>query len=132
MKKKILIVDDNPDLCHILQTHLELLGYDSILAVNGKEAVDLATSQVPDLIVMDIMMPQMNGLQAARLIRQNPKTRSIPILAATAKITIADKEECLQSGCNDHIDKPFTTKELVSRIEKLLKESSGNLSTLPS
>ncbi len=61
MKKKILIVDDDLDLCHILQTHLELLGYDSILAVNGKEAVDLATSQVPDLILMDIMLPVMDG-----------------------------------------------------------------------
>ncbi len=121
MKQKILIVEDNPDLISILQVQLENKGYDTVQAVNGKKAVDMATAQLPDLIVMDIMMPQMNGLEATRLIRQNPKTRSIPILAATAKITIADKEECLQSGCNDHIDKPFTTKELVSRIEKLLK-----------
>jgi len=130
MKKKILIVDDNPDLIFILQLQLKNQGYETILAVNGKQAVDMTTAQLPDLIVMDIMMPQMNGLQAARLIRQNPKTSSIPILAATAKITIAEKEECLQSGCNDHIDKPFTTKELVSRIEKLLMQSSGNLSPL--
>jgi len=61
MKKKILIVDDDLDLCHILQVHLEPLGYDSIFAVNGKEAVDLATSQVPDLILMDIMLPVMDG-----------------------------------------------------------------------
>ncbi len=58
MKKKILIVDDDLDLCHAVQTHLELLGYDSILAVNGKEAVDLATSQVPDLILMDLLLLQ--------------------------------------------------------------------------
>jgi len=121
MKQKILIVEDNPDLISILQLQLKIQGYETILAVNGKQAVDMATAQLPDLIVMDIMMPQMNGLEATRLIRQNPKTRSIPILAATAKITTADKEECLQSGCNDHIAKPFTTKELVSRIEKLLK-----------
>ncbi len=122
MKKKILVVDDNPDLIFILQVQLKNKGYDTVQATNGMQAVDIATAQLPDLIVMDIMMPQMNGLQAARLIRQNPKTRSIPILAATAKITIADKEECFQSGCNDHIDKPFTTKELVSRIEKLMKK----------
>jgi len=130
MKQKILIVEDNPDLISILQVQLENKGYDTVQAVNGKKAVDMATAQLPDLIVMDIMMPQMNGLEATRLIRQNPKTRSIPILAASAKITTADKEECLQSGCNDHIAKPFTTKELVSRIEKLLKKSSGNLNTL--
>jgi len=123
MKKKILVVDDNPDLIFILQVQLKNKGYDTVQATNGMQAVDIATAQLPDLIVMDIMMPQMNGLQAARLIRQNPKTRSIPILAATAKITIADKEECFQSGCNDHMDKPFTTKELVSRIEKLMKSS---------
>ncbi len=124
MKKKILIVDDNPDLCHILQTHLELLGYDSILAVNGKEAVDLATSHLPDLIVMDIMLPVMDGLQATRLIREHPNTQSTPILAMTAKVTSEDKEECLRSGCDDFIAKPFTSKQLTSIIEKLLKQDN--------
>ncbi len=124
MKQKILIVEDNPDLISILQVQLENKGYDTVQAANGRQAVDMATAQLPDLIVMDIMMPQMNGLQAARLIRENPKTRSIPILAATAKITIADKEECLESGFNDHIAKPFTTMELVSRIEKLLNQDN--------
>ena len=124
MKKKILIVDDNPDLCHILQVHLELLGYDSILAVNGKEAVDLATSHLPDLILMDIMLPVMDGLQATRLIREHPLTQSTPILAMTAKVTSEDKEECLRSGCDDFIAKPFTSKQLTSIIEKLLKQDN--------
>ncbi len=125
MKKKILIVDDDLDLCHILQTHLELLGYDSILAVNGKEAVDLATSQVPDLIVMDIILPVMGGLQAARLIREDPNTQSIPILAMTARVTSEGKEECLRSGCDDFIAKPFTSKQLTSIVEKLLDQKSS-------
>ncbi len=128
MKKKILIVDDDRDLCHILQMHLELLGHDSILAVNGKEAVDLATSHLPDLIVMDIMLPVMDGLQATRLIREHPNTHSTPILAMTAKVTSEDKEECLRSGCDDFIAKPFTSKQLTSIIEKLLDQKS-NLST---
>ncbi len=130
MKKKILIVDDDPYMCRILRAHFELLGYDSILAVNGKEAVDMATSQLPDLIVMDIMLPVMDGLQATRLIRENPKTQSIPILAVTAKTTLKDKEDCIQSGCDDFIDKPFTSKQLTSIIEKLLGQTS-NLSTFP-
>ncbi len=131
MKKKILIVDDNPDLISILQVQLENKGYDTVQATNGRQAVDIATAQLPDLIVMDVMMPQMNGLQAARLIRKNPKTRSIPMLASTAKVSHADTEECLESGFNDHIDKPFTGKQLASRIEKLLQQSSDNLNTLP-
>ena len=132
MKKKILIVDDNPDLICILQVQLKYRGYDTVQATNGMQAVDIATAQLPDLIVMDIMMPQMNGLQAARLIRENPKTRSIPILASTAKLSHADKKECLESGFKDHIAKPFTSTQLAFRIEKLLKQYSGNLSTLPS
>ncbi len=124
MKKKILIVEDNPDLIDILHLQLKNQGYDTVQAMNGKQAVDMATAQLPDLILMDIMMPEMNGLQATRLIRQNPKTHSIPILAMTAKITIADKKECLQSGCNDHIAKPFLVEDLVPRIENLLKQNS--------
>ena len=124
MKKKILIVDDDRDLCHILQTIFEKLGYDSVLAVNGKEAVDLATSQLPDIILMDIMLPVMDGFQATRLIRENPNTHSTPILAMTAMVSSGDKKKCFRSGCNDFIEKPFTVKELTSRIEKLLKQST--------
>jgi len=122
MKKKILIVDDNPDLICILQLHLKIKGYDTVQATNGREAVDIATVQLPDLIVMDIMMPQMNGLQAACLIRENPKTSSIPMLAATAKMSHADTQECLENGFNDHIAKPFTATQLASRIEKLIEK----------
>ncbi len=129
MKKKILIVEDDQDLRQTLQMHLELLGYDSILAENGKEAVDLATSQVPDLILMDLIMPVMDGLQATRLIREHPNTESTPIIAMTAKVTSENKIECLQSGCDGHIAKPFTSKQLASIIEKLLKQK-GSLRTL--
>jgi len=124
MKKKILIVDDNPDLIRILHLQLKNQGYDTIQAMNGKQAVDMATAQLPDLILMDLMMPEMNGLEATRLIRENSNTRSIPILAVTAKTTTTDKEECLKSGCNDYMSKPFTTKEMASRMEKLLKQNS--------
>jgi len=116
-------VDDNPDLICILEVQLKNKGYDTVQATNGMQAVEMAASQMPDLILMDIMMPQMNGLQAARLIRENPKTRSILMLASTAKISHADTQECLESGFNDHIAKPFTATQLASRIEKLLNSS---------
>ncbi len=130
MKKKILIVEDSLDLIYFLRSQVQNLGYDSMLATQGKQAVDMAAAELPDLIILDILLPDMDGLAAARLIRENPKTYSIPILATTARGYLKNKRECLQNGCNDYIAKPFKTKELVSRIEKLLKKSSGNLSTL--
>ncbi len=117
---KILIAEDDPDMLDMIQITLDHLGYDSITAKNGKEAVDMADYQLPDLILLDIMMPGMDGFEAARLIRQNPKTHSIPILAVTAKVFPKDREECLKNGCNDYLSKPFTLEELASKIEKLL------------
>ncbi len=122
MKKKILIAEDNLAVNKALQLLLEPR-YETIQAMNGKQAVDIAATQLPDLILMDIIMPVMNGHQATRLIRQNPKTHSIPILAVTALDGHLYEEECFQSGCNDHIAKPFTSTQLASRIEKLLKSS---------
>ncbi len=124
MRKKILIVEDIPGLIHILQLEVQRLGYETILASNGQEAVEIATAQLPDLIMMDIMMPQMDGLQAASLIRENPDTGSIPILAVTALSSRKDKEKCLQSGCDDFLTKPFTASQLRTRIETLLNPSS--------
>jgi len=124
MKNKILIVEDDLDMLNLYQAVLTDV-FETIPATNGKEAVDLAVAEVPDLILMDIMMPEMDGLQAAQLIRQNPKTRSIPIIAVTALSSRKDKEKCLQSGCDDYIPKPFTFSLLFSHIEKLLKQDSA-------
>jgi len=123
MKKKILIVEDNLAVNKALQLILEPR-YETIPAMDGKQAVDNAATQLPDLILMDIIMPVMSGYQANRLIRQNPKTHSIPILAVTALVSHIMEEECFQSGCNDHIAKPFTTQDLLPRIENLLKQDS--------
>ena len=131
MKKKILIVDDNLAVNKALQFILEPR-YETIPAMDGKQAVDIAATQLPDLILMDILMPVMSGYEATRLIRQNPKTHSIPILAVTALDGHLYEEECFQSGCDDYIAKPFLAEDLFPCIEKLLKKSSSNLSTLPS
>ncbi|MBI2987894.1 MAG: response regulator [Deltaproteobacteria bacterium] len=122
MKKKILLVEDNPATIDVIQKELEFLGYESMVAQDGREGVDKAASQSPDLIIMDISLPKMDGLEASTLIRKNPKTQSIPILAATARALPGDKEKCLQSGCDDYIAKPFTHRELGAAIKKLLKE----------
>lgn len=122
MKKKILLVEDNPATVDIIQTELEYLGYDSAVAENGQKAVDLAATFHPDLIVMDISLPKMNGLEATSLIRNNPQTQNIPVLAATARALPGDREKCIQAGCDDYIAKPFTHRELGEAIKKLLKK----------
>ncbi|MBI2359942.1 MAG: response regulator [Deltaproteobacteria bacterium] len=107
-----------------MKQELELLGYDVLVAQNGLDAVMLAASESPDLIVMDIAMPKMDGFQAASRIRSDPNTRSIPILAATAKAAPGDRKKCLDSGCDDYLAKPFTHRELGAVISRLLEASA--------
>lgn len=103
---------------------LEFLEYTVTVAEDGEEAVEMAASELPDLIVMDILMPKVSGLEAVSRIRSNPKTKSIPILAATALAMPGDMKKCLDSGCDAYIAKPFTPKQLAAAIEKLLKDRS--------
>ena len=120
MKKKILIVEDNPKLVDLVQMILDHFGYDPIVAMTGKQGVNLATSHLPDLVLLDISLPDMNGFTVACQIRENQKTHSIPILATTGKVSFEDKERCLKNSCNDYISKPYTPKQLASSIENLL------------
>ncbi len=124
MKKKILIVDDNRVVNKVMQLLLAPR-YETIPAMDGKQAVDIAATQLPDLILMDIIMPVLNGYQATRMIRQNPKTRSFPIIAITALTSSEEREECFRKGCNDFIAKPLIAEDLLPSIEKLLKQDSA-------
>ena len=116
-------MEDEPNTIELMQLELEVLGYEVTVAENGVEGVEMAVSLLPDIIVMDIRMPKMDGLQAATRIRQNPKTKDIPILAATAKAMPGDREKCLAAGCDGYIAKPFPYKELGFAVERLLKET---------
>jgi CheY-like chemotaxis protein len=120
MTKKILVVEDHPDASNLLTRQLSILGFSVILANNGMEAVEKTIEEKPDLILMDIRMPGMDGREATRKIRSNPETKDIPILATTVLDREAELTECIEAGCNDYIVKPFTPKQLASRIEKLL------------
>ncbi len=122
MKKRILLVEDHPGTIEVMQQELEVLGYEVTVAENGVKGVEMATSESPDLIVMDIIMPKMDGLQAASQIRKNPKTKDIPILAATALARPGDREKCLEGGCDGYIAKPFTHKQLGVAIKKLFEK----------
>ncbi len=120
MKSLILVVEDNEATLNLIEAQLTLLGYRVTTAKNGLEGIAKAIAELPDLIVMDIQMPVMDGLDAASQIRKEPTTQVIPILAATAKTMSGDKERCLAAGCNDYIAKPFTHRQLQFAIEKLL------------
>jgi two-component system, cell cycle response regulator DivK len=125
VKKRILVVEDHSDTLEILAHQLGFLGYDLAVAKDGIEAVDLAGSEGPDLIIMDIMLPKMDGFEATAQIRNNPTTRSIPILAATAKAMPGDRERCLRAGCDGYLAKPFSHIELGQAIDEVLKKQSS-------
>jgi CheY-like chemotaxis protein len=120
MKIRVLLVEDHPVTQEVMRQELEFLGYEVTVAGNGAQAVELATKLTPDLIVMDILMPQMDGIQAAAELRSHAGTRGIPILAATAKALMGDKERCLSGGFDAYIAKPFTHRQLGAAIEQLL------------
>ena len=126
MKKKILIVEDNQDLLKVLQMLLKN-SYETIGAMKGEQAVDIAAAELPDLILLDIILPDMDGLETARLIRQHPKIQATPILAMTARVSRIDEEDCLLSGCDEYIAKPFTYEQLLPRIQKLLKQNGDSV-----
>lgn len=125
MRARILLVEDNPGLVEILHKFLSILGYDVSVATTGTEAVRMATAQMPDLIILDIMLPEIDGLEVASRIRQNPQTRSLPILAITANPSFEMKMKSQAVGCDAFFHKPFTIKRLADTIEKLLKEGEG-------
>ncbi len=125
MKKRILLAEDHPETIEVMQLELEVLGFEVLVAQNGLEAVEKATAESPDLIVMDMLMPKMNGFQAAASIRQSPKIKGIPILAATALARPGDREKCLESGCDGYIAKPFTHRQLGAAIDRLFEAQSN-------
>ncbi len=121
MTETILIVDDNLDNVKLLDKILKKSGYRTLKGYNGEEAVDLAHRESPDLILLDIMMPVMDGFTACEIIKQDESTKHIPILMLTAKHEISDKVKGLDIGADDYITKPFHLQELLARIKSKLK-----------
>lgn len=116
-KGRILIVEDNMDTYELVRFILEKNGYETFLAVNGRDGVNAATKQKPDLIIMDLSMPEMDGWTAARLIKQNSKTSYIPLIALTAHVLPGDRERAVEAGCNDYITKPMDLLDLVEAVD---------------
>jgi CheY-like chemotaxis protein len=116
----ILIADDNEGTIQTLSIYLDSKGYRLIIAQNGREAVLQAKKEYPDLILMDIQMPEMNGLDAIRHIRADKQLKSIPIVALTALAMPGDREHCLKAGANEYLSKPMSLKKLSKILERLL------------
>jgi CheY-like chemotaxis protein len=123
---KVLIIEDHGDMRELLSWQVELMGLVPIPANRGSEGVEKALSEKPQLIIMDIMMPGMDGYEAAREIRAHAETEDIPILAATALFRDADLKSCIEAGCNAYIVKPFTFQELQAKIRELIPAATAN------
>ncbi len=120
MTKRILIVEDQEDNRAILRDLLASVGYEFIEAVNGAEGVAAAERERPDLILMDIQLPLLDGYQATRQIRQNPALREVPIIAVTSYALSGDETKALAAGCNAYVTKPYSPRQLLARIREYL------------
>ena len=118
---KILLVEDHTELRHVLGHQLESMGFTAITAKNGREGVETAVAEKPDLVMMDSLMPEMDGWEATRVLRADPQTKDIPILASTALFRPSDLKTWIDVGCDDYIIKPFTSDELLRKITALIR-----------
>ena len=125
MKPKILVVDDEPDALEVLAFKLKEAGFLPLLAKDGTRALALARDERPALIVLDLMLPEVDGLEVCRILRRDPATSAIPILMLTARAAEMDRVLGLELGADDYVTKPFSPRELVLRIKKLLDRTKS-------
>ncbi len=123
MKTKILVVDDEPDALEVLGFKLREAGYTPLFAKDGHRALTAARDEKPDLIVLDLMLPEVDGLEVCKILRRDAATASIPVIMLTARATEMDRVLGLELGADDYVTKPFSPRELVIRIRKLLARS---------
>ena len=121
MKEKILIVEDEKDIIKMIEYNLKKEGYKVIDARDGEDALDLAVREYPDLILLDLMLPGIDGLEVCKSLKKESKTSSIPIIMLTAKSQESDKVVGLELGADDYITKPFSPRELIARIKAVLR-----------
>lgn len=122
-KGRILIVEDNMDTYELVRFILEKNGYDTFLAVNGRDGVDAASKQMPDLIIMDLAMPEMDGWTATSLIKKNTKTAAIPLIVLTAHALPGDRKRAMDSGCDEYIAKPMDLLDLVAAVDHWISKT---------
>lgn len=121
MPKKILAVDDERHIVRLVQVNLERQGYDVVTAFDGKEALEKIAAENPDLVVLDVMMPYMDGFEVLQTIRKNPDTRELPVIMLTAKAQDADVFRGWQQGVDCYLTKPFNPMELITFVRRIFK-----------
>ena len=118
--KRILVVEDNETNMYLIRFILKNKGYQVVEATTGEEGVELALKEKPDLVIMDIQLPGIDGLEATRRIRKSEAGEEIPIIALTSHAMVGDKEKALKAGCTGYIEKPINPETFVAQIEKYL------------
>ncbi|HET7499297.1 MAG TPA: response regulator [Candidatus Omnitrophota bacterium] len=122
-KGKILVVDDEIYIVHILDFSLGMEGYEVVTALDGEQALERVASEKPDLIVLDIMMPKLDGYEVCRAVKSNPATKNVPVILLSAKGRNVDQKMGFDVGADDYITKPFSPRKLVERINQLLGQA---------
>jgi two-component system alkaline phosphatase synthesis response regulator PhoP len=125
-KGKILVVDDEIYIVHILDFSLGMEGYEVITALDGEQAVERAVAEKPDLIVLDIMMPKLDGYETCRILKKEATTRDIPVILLSAKGRNIDQKIGFEVGADDYITKPFSPRKLVERINTILGQGDSS------
>lgn len=121
VKSKVLVVDDEPEAVELVEFNLKGAGYDVTTASDGAEALNKARRIQPNLVILDVMMPEIDGMEVCKLMRRDPATSGIPIIMLTAKASEVDRVLGLELGADDYVVKPFSPRELVLRVKKLLE-----------
>ena len=117
---KILLVEDNEMNRDMLSRRLVRKKFEVVIAVDGVEGVEMSISEAPNIIIMDMSLPELDGWEATRRIKANPQTKSIPVIAMTAHAMVGDQEKCLQAGCDDYDTKPVEFPRLLDKIKNLI------------
>ncbi len=118
---KVLVVDDEPDAVELIKFNLKAAGYEVVTAADGDEALKKTRSLLPDLIVLDVMLPEVDGLEVCKILRRDQRVSAIPIIMLTAKAAEIDRVLGLELGADDYLTKPFSPRELVLRVKRLLR-----------
>ena len=124
-KEKILVVDDEEDILELVRYNLAREGFSVTCATSGEEALKLATADAADLIILDLMLPGIDGLEVARRLKENPVTKEAPIVMLTAKGEEADIVTGLELGADDYVTKPFSPRILIARVKAVIRRRSG-------
>jgi two-component system cell cycle response regulator DivK len=122
VKEKILIVEDNPPNMRLMEMTLRLKGYELLQATDGEEALNMAIREKPDLIIMDLNLPKVSGLEVTKRLRQMPAFNHTPIIAVTAHAMKGDKEKIIEAGCDAYLPKPINTHQLPRVVAEMLRQ----------